>query len=447
MDQANVSEGDREDQPDENGTTGSGSAASQMGSADHYPEWTDDQWHEWNSWRWGWRYDWTRNSPTTWDYYDDHDEQQHSERGSGQDYAQATWWTSSTTSTTRTATPWNDGTGDWGHSSQSDPWTSWSKSQTEDRGPGGSDKIVVPEFDGGDDARSYLRKVQAWKRVTRMRPQKQALLLYNSLTGKAWRDAEEIDVTTLDAANGVEVFIDWITQRYLDKEIVKVGKFMSEFFKTFKRQTNQEIREFNMEFDRHIHKMKEVGCVLPGVCCSWWYVDKLRLDNTAELNLLSSVGNQYDLPKLQEAAVVQDRMTRRLWEGQRNRNDVKKAYMADLDDIPEYDTDVDQDDGFPDTETAPEVDDDETHEAFAAFQNAKAKYNNILKARGTNLTPASKEEALQRAKARSFCSACGRKGHWHKDPVCPKHKETLGRRRHIPRTSSTTRATTPRSWM
>lgn len=248
-----------------------------------------------------------------------------------------------------------------------------------------------------------------------MRPEKQALLLYNSLTGKAWRDAEELDVTTLDRANGVDVFIQWITQRYLDKEIVKVGKFMSEFFKAFKRQANQEIREFNMEFDRHIHKMKEVGCVLPGVCCSWWYVDKLRLDNTAELNLLSSVGNQYDLQKLQEAAVVQDRMTRRLWESQRNKADVKKAYVADLDDPPEYDMEMDQDEGFPDSEASPEFDDEDTHEAFAAFQNAKAKYNSILKARGTNLNQTSKEEALQRAKARSFCSACGKKGHWHKD--------------------------------
>ena len=57
-----------------------------------------------------------------------------------------------------------------------------------------------------------------------------------------------------------------------------------------------------------------------------------------------------------------------------------------------------------------------------AFQNAKAKYRDALKARGT-VTANSREEALQKAKARSFCSACGKKGHWHRDPECPRHKE------------------------
>ena len=29
------------------------------------------------------------------------------------------------------------------------------------------------------------------------------------------------------------------------------------------------------------------------------------------------------------------------------------------------------------------------------------------------------EEKLKLAKARSYCLACKRKGHWHKDPECP----------------------------
>lgn len=46
----------------------------------------------------------------------------------------------------------------------------------------------------------------------------------------------------------------------------------------------------------------------------------------------------------------------------------------------------------------------------------------MLKARGT-VTSQSREESLQKAKARSYCSACGKKGHWHKDPICPKNKQ------------------------
>ena len=96
-----------------------------------------------------------------------------------------------------------------------------SASRDDDR-VGGSDKISVPEFsreDGKDGmvTRGYLRKVAAWRRMTRLRPNKQALALYNSLTGRARRDAEEPDLALLDRANGVDVFTQWISEKYLDK--------------------------------------------------------------------------------------------------------------------------------------------------------------------------------------------------------------------------------------
>ena len=55
---------------------------------------------------------------------------------------------------------------------------------------GGSDKIVVPEFSGEED-RLLEEKIEAWQRVTRLKANKQALVLYNNLTGKAWRDTED----------------------------------------------------------------------------------------------------------------------------------------------------------------------------------------------------------------------------------------------------------------
>lgn len=89
---------------------------------------------------------------------------------------------------------------------------------------------------------------------------------------------------------------------------------MSEFFKAFKKTSGQEIRDFNQQFDLHIGRLREIGCQLPEICVAWWYVDKLRLDNHAELNLLSSTNNDRNLEKLQEAAQIQDRMNRRMWE-------------------------------------------------------------------------------------------------------------------------------------
>ena len=224
----------------------------------------------------------------------------------------------------------------------------------------------------------------------------------------------------LDTDNGVEIFKDWITQRYLDKEITKVGRYMSDFFKQLKRSSAQDIREFNQEFDRQVCRLKEVGCSLPDVCLAWWYVDKLRMDNSTELSLLSSVGNLYSLQKLQDAATIQDRMNRRLWE---KRNEPEKrrnqqAYVADNEDSTGGSSDSEMDVDAVSGDAA-NADDPEAQEAFVAFQNAKSKYKNILRDRGFSM---SRDERLKMAKAKSYCSACHKKGHWHKDPECPKNK-------------------------
>ena len=72
-------------------------------------------------------------------------------------------------------------------------------------------------------------------------------------------------------------------------------------------------------------------------------------------------------------------------------------------------------------ELVPEEVAEEAHEAFMTYQNAKSKYREALKGRGADVAEIKKrsEERLRLAKQRSFCSACKRKGHWHKDPECP----------------------------
>lgn len=147
-------------------------------------------------------------------------------------------------------------------------------------------------------------------------------------------------------------------------------------------------------------------------------MDKLRLDDTAELSLLSSTGNVYALDKLQEAAVIQDRMNRRMWERRDYPQKQQQALVTEAYEQDEDEEETSEDDGMP----APS--DEETQQAYAAFQNAKSKYKATLRARGTvtGEKGMSSEERLKAAKARSYCSACKQKGHWHRDPVCPLFK-------------------------
>ena len=122
---------------------------------------------------------------------------------------------------------------------------------------------------------------------------------------------------------------------------------------------------------------------------------------------------------------MHDRMNRRIWETTRKQEDrhgkkSQQAYITELDHIPEDYEELDGLEPYGEEDT-PDEDDAEAHQAFVALQNAKAKYSDVLKARGTKPSR-TREGALAKAKLRSFCSACGKKGHLHKDPECPKNK-------------------------
>ena len=94
----------------------------------------------------------------------------------------------------------------------------------------------------------------------------QGLVLYQSLGGKAWIAAEELSVPRLASDGGVSYFVSWIT-----------------------------------EYDRLHARLREVGCSLPQECAAWLYIDRLQLEEAQELNLLASVGNEYNLHRLQHA--------------------------------------------------------------------------------------------------------------------------------------------------
>ena len=166
-----------------------------------------------------------------------------------------------------------------------------------------------------------------------------------------------------------------ISGRYLDLEITRIGKAFSEFFQRLRRRPGQSIREYNAEYDRLHARLREVGCALPEDCAAWLYVDRLQLEESAELNLLASVGNAYSLHRLQKAAVIQDRGLRKPWEGSGGRN--KKAHAAHFtghtgDESSESDVKDDEDDGIP----------EDVAQAYVTYQSAKQRYKDQQRARG-----------------------------------------------------------------
>ena len=265
------------------------------------------------------------------------------------------------------------------------------------RGP--SEKMIVPSFSGkagenediGTTARSYLRQVSAWRRMTRMTEDQQGLTLYQHLTDKAWVDAERLDVDRLASKDGVEYLLEWIKDRYLDVEVTQIGRSLSGFFRGLHRKANQSVRDYMAEFDRAFARLGEVGCHLPDVAAAWVFVDRMGLEEQAELNLLASVGNQYSLKALQQAAIVHDRGLRKPWESgsraPRKEWTTKRPFTANMAGINE-EADYENEDGFILDEDSQDYVSEEMaenlYQAFMTHETAKAKYRESMKLRGSD---------------------------------------------------------------
>ena len=68
---------------------------------------------------------------------------------------------------------------------------------------------------------------------------------------------------------------------------------------------------------------------------------------------------------------------------------------------------------------------EQLYEAYMTHETAKQKYRDSLKLRGSDPEALRQVAAdkLQAAKARSFCAGCRRRGHWHKDAICPLNQQ------------------------
>ena len=296
---------------------------------------------------------------------------------------------------------------------------------------GPSEKLLVPTFSGegdggelGASARSYLRQVAAWERMTKLSRSQRALVLYQHLAGAAWVNAESLEMERLGSEGGVDYLREWVQQHYLDVEVTQIGRSLSDLFRKLKRRPTQTFRDYVAEYNRLLARVTECGCRLPDTACAWLFVDRAALDEGTEVSLLASVGNKYDLRLLQQAAIILDRSSRKPWE----RTSRAEPYRKHQTVHPTEDTMADE--GASDSDGPPLHDDvdDDGEGLYVAYMTAKAKYKDHGKARGVDVEAVKRtaEARIQAAKAKSFCAACGQRGHWHKDAACPKRRHEDG---------------------
>ena len=393
-------------------TTPSTTAERQPGQWNR-PVWSEEDWKRWNSW-------WENSGSSS--------------RAAGGDgsgttstTAWSTWASTTRTGGTTTTRPSTAPTRE-----NDEVWQPHERASSGGKGP--SEKLIIPTFNGeGEDgdlgmsARSYLRQIAAWEKMTKLAKDQRALVLYQNLQGSAWVNAESLSVELLGQADGVQYLRDWIEQHYLDVEVTLVGRSLSDLFRKLKRKPAQSFRDYAAEFNRLLARVTECGCKLPDVATAWLFVDRANLDEATEVSLLASVGNKYALKALQAAAIILDRSMRKPWEKggryENNRrthvvNQTEAAELGDSEDGEELDP--------PDGDFGSDDED-----LYVTYMTAKARYKDFSKARGIEQSEGNNgkklaEDRIKAAKMKSHCSACGQRGHWHRDAVCPKRKTAAG---------------------
>ena len=264
---------------------------------------------------------------------------------------------------------------------------------------------------------------------------------------------QNVDMNRLATKQGVDYLIEWVKDRYLDVQVTQIGRSLSGFFRGLHRKAHQTVRDYLADFDRAHARLTEVGCVLPDVAAAWVFVDRMGLEEQAELNLLASVGNQYSLKALQQAAIVHDRGLRKPWE-QQPRNPKKewtprKPFTANLTGIDEGE-ELGDEGGFELNDQEDCVSEEvaqDLYQAFMTHESAKQRYRENAKLRGIDPDSLKQlaSEKLKAAKAKSFCAGCKRRGHWHKDAICPLNRggsEATGGMADRDKAGATTAATT-----
>ena len=286
-----------------------------------------------------------------------------------------------------------------------------------------TEKMTVPTFDGeggdselGTSARSYLRRVAAWNRCTKLAETEKALALYTNLSGRAWLFAEELDVDRLGSRDGMAHFLEWVRVRFMEIEINKVGGIMNELFRKCREALWPERAGLQHGVRAAVvaaggtqlwaSQLGE-GMALCGPLQdvrTWWGSppciggEPVWSTSAAAGGLGARPWNDEEgmgsrPPWQVEVSAIRacDGSWRRLPGPMRRRRKRSKSQTSEI-----------VDEGVA----------SEMHSAYMAFQNAKSKYREAMKGRGLDKEELKKrsEERLRLAKARSYCAACQTSG-------------------------------------
>ena len=288
----------------------------------------------------------------------------------------------------------------------------------------------IPLFNGQPDSYQEWRKrinIYHLKMTLQKRGAESVLNIIGSLQGTAWKLLEDFDLTKVDSADAFAKVLARLDSAFKYDSRVELPQNFENYFINLSRKPGQSLLQFCTEHDEKIRKLEQHDIKLPSEVQGWLMLRRANLSREQRQLLLSHVP-KLEKTKVQEAtmylilgqdyksAVVPDR---RIHHG-RHRG---RAYAADdevLEDIDEFsemssadpysvfyyegewddpeevddwgDAAFDDDAGYYQQEQYPAVEDEQAHvaefdvdvydEAYATYQDARRRFQDLKLSRG-----------------------------------------------------------------
>ena len=150
-------------------------------------------------------------------------------------------------------------------------------------------KAPPPLSDEGTYER-LKKEVQLWQTFTNLAAEKMAPAICLALTGRAREAVLDLDVATLNSANGVTELLAKLDGLYLKDEKLRTYNAYDKF-EQFKRDEKMSINDYLIDFEKKLSKIKQHGIDLPDAVLAYRVLKSTNIDKEKETLAMATVNN------------------------------------------------------------------------------------------------------------------------------------------------------------
>ena len=252
----------------------------------------------------------------------------------------------------------------------------------------------IPEFSGRANAyKEYRKRLTLYDKKMSLAGggKETAFNVVSSLKGRAWDACEDLEMATLEGADAMKTVLERLDRVFKYDALTELPADFEAFFVTLSPRRSQSIQEYSADFERALRKLDAHNVQLPDKVIGWWYLRRAGISKEQRQMIMSHLGSsQISLETMRRGMnfiigqdTVPDTHAKTHTTSRWSRGGKEPIfYEEDADDGHGWDEDdYEEGDAYWFDEGAAYYDDDgeeETDEAYAAFDDAAAEYDEIM---------------------------------------------------------------------